>query len=86
MQLLGRIRFRREKNFYSAKERAEMLISFVWKGKIVYLCVSFLDFNDVVLKSEKVEEDESATAPEAPEVAGYEFNPKWSNDRFGFNR
>lgn len=41
--------------------------------------VTFLGFNDIVLKQEEVEEGKSAVAPTAPEVSGYIFS-NWDID------
>lgn len=46
--------------------------------------VTFLGFNDVVLKQEEVEKGKSAVAPTAPEVSGYVFS-NWDVDYKNIN-
>jgi len=48
-------------------------------GSITYYTVSFVDWDETVLKSEQVEEYKSATAPADPEREGYTFTG-WDKD------
>ena len=59
--------------------QAETFVAVFEQNPVITYTVTFIGFNDVVLKSESVEEGKSATAPEAPEVEGYEFKG-WDKD------
>ncbi|MBO4250469.1 MAG: BspA family leucine-rich repeat surface protein [Paludibacteraceae bacterium] len=54
--------------------QSDLTVTAKYKKKIVYYTVTFVDWDDTVLKKEEVAEGEDATPPAAPERDGYEFD------------